>query len=182
MGAKHVLGKFRPPMIAIISAIGGYCAWKTQFNIAQALLGLVGGAIAGWVATTEVLLKVFLSAIPAGISGSIAFGISQAADLAEYSGLAGLAVGLLGGGFAYNMLDKSSWIGTPCEHCYVRGKTDQEQINKQFLGQKTEKQNNTIHGTAAKWVTYNLYHVTYRNWCKACGVEWQTTAETSERA
>ena len=135
--------------------------------------------------TTELLIKVSLSGIPAGVSGFVFWRILEGAD-AEFAskygalivGIAGLIVWVLG----YIKLDKSSWIGTPCEHCFVRGKTDKEEISKQFLGQKTEKQSNVTHGTDAKWVTYNLYYVTFRNWCNSCGVEWQTTRETKERA
>jgi len=185
MASPHILGRLRIPIIIVFCLIGGFQAWNIDANLSKALLGILGGALGGWIVTTELLLKVSLSSVPAGIAGLVFWLILDGADAefaAKYGvvivGFGALVVWIVG----YQKLDKSSWIGTPCQHCFVRGKTDKEQIAKQFLGQKTEKQSNVTHGTDARWVTYNLYHLTYRNWCNSCGTEWQTTRETKERA
>ena len=122
------------------------------------------------------MLKFFMAGIVAALAGGAAFGLFKLAAF-ENGGasLAGFAIGFVTLIWAYIKLDKSSWIGTPCPHCHVRGKTDKETIHKEYLGQKTEK-------SGDKWVTYNLYNVTYRNWCNSCGIDWQSTGESRERA
>jgi hypothetical protein len=185
MNPPHVLGKFRLPIVHVLALVALILAWIGSGNFFQALIyGVIGWGIV-WILTTEVMLKVSMSAVPAAIAYFIVDFVTRMAfgDWQEVkSGGAwvfncfGPWIALLGVWFwIYRVLDKSSWIGTPCPHCHVRGKTDKEEIHKEYLGQKTEK-------SGDKWVTYNIYNVTYRNWCNSCGAEWQSSGERSERA
>jgi hypothetical protein len=148
------------------------------------IIGAIGWGVV-WVLTTEIMLKVSMSAVPAIITWFIVdyitemgFGDWQAVKSGG-SWVFNCFGPVIAGGvvwfWVYRILDKSSWIGTPCPQCHVRGKTEKEQIYKEYLGQKTEK-------SGDKYVTYNLYNVTYRNWCNSCGSEWQSSGETRERA
>jgi hypothetical protein len=177
MNPPHVLGKFRLPIVHVLTFITWILIWIASGNFFQGLIyGAIGWGVF-WCLTTEVMLKFFMSGVPAIISGVILYFIVEMA-FGKDAGFAALLpiLGVVGVWiWLYIVLDKSSWIGTPCPHCHVRGKTDKKEIHKEYLGQKTEK-------SGDKWVTYNLYNVTYHNWCNSCGADWQTTGETRERA
>ena len=177
MNPPHVLGKFRLPIVHVLTFIAFIFLWIGSGNFLQALIyGAIGWGVF-WCLTTEVALKFTMSGVPAVILMFILYFITDKAfDGDHILEIAIPGVGLLAVWiWLYNKLDKSSWIGTPCPHCHVRGKTDKEEIHKEYLGQKTEK-------SGDKWVTYNLYNVTYRNWCNSCGIEWQTTEKEEDRA
>lgn len=186
MNPPHVLGKFRLPIVHTLSLVVLVLAWIGLGNFFQALIyGAIGWGVF-WVLTTEVMLKFSMSGVPAIITYFIAAFITRMA-FGPWDQKPDSMAALIFNGFGpwvamiaawmwiYRVLDKSSWIGTPCPHCHVRGKTAKEEIHKEYLGQKTEK-------SGDKWVTYNLYNVTYRNWCNSCGMEWQSSGETRERA
>lgn len=176
MNPPHILGRFRLPIVHVLASLMGVLSLFSSWNI---FLAIIHGGIAWgifWLLTTEVMLKVSMSGIVGGATGGVACGFFYLAGFKDGGSL--IALFLFGIGawiWAYIKLDKSSWIGTPCPHCFVRGKTDKEEINRQYLGQKTEK-------SGDKYVTYNLYQVTYRNWCNSCAVDWQSTGETRDRA
>jgi hypothetical protein len=185
MNPPHVLGKFRLLIVHTLAIVILILSWMGSGNFFQALIvGAIGWGVI-WVLTTEIMLKVSMSAVPAIITWFIVdfitemgFGDWQAVKSGG-SWVFNCFGPVIAGGivwfWVYQILDKSSWIGTPCPHCHVRGKTEKKEIHKEYLGQKTEK-------SGDKWVTYNLYNVTYQNWCNSCGVDWQTTGESRERA
>lgn len=184
------------PIVGILAVCAAIYVWHSSENLARGgIFGLIAAIIA-WVITTEIFIKVFLSGIVAVILGYVASIILQKAFPGIYIDElrpASLTLPIIGPVSAwaimwssalylfifwipgYILLDKSSWIGTPCPHCAVRGKTDSEVAQKDYNGQKTEK-------SGDKYVTYNLYQVTDKNWCAACGENWFTTRTSQERA
>lgn len=181
MKSDHVLGALRIPIVLVIGAAVGFFTWdSTQIPMRGAIFGLVGICV-GWAATTEVAIKFFISATIAGGGGYGARLAMQSAfpsagpNYETIINIVPVFIGILLLVAAYTILDTSSWLGTPCPHCKTRGRTNREIIKKDYNGQKIEREEH-------KNVTYNLYHVTYRNWCDSCRKEWQTTGQTRSKA
>jgi hypothetical protein len=182
MKPRHFLGPFRAPLILIIGVLVGVLVWhSSQIPMRGLLWGAVGIAF-GWVATTEVAIKFLMSAFVAAIGAYVAHIVMTAAYPTDKTkalsliyvivpGVVGLFLGVVG----YAVLDSSSWIGIPCPFCGTRGRTSREITKKDYHGQKAEREGDNI-------VTYNLYHVTHKNWCNSCGKQWITTEEARVKA
>ena len=186
MAPPHVFGKLRMPIVHVFAAVFLVFVWIGTGYLSRALIfGAIGWGVV-WILTTEVMVKISISAVPAIITWFIVdyiteIGFGDAWNGAESGGswvfnFFGPVIAMFVVWFwVYRILDKSTWIGTPCPQCHVRGKTDKKEIHKQYLGQKTEK-------SGDEYITYNLYNVTYQNWCNSCGSEWQSSREATERA
>lgn len=185
MKSPHILGNFRRPLVLIFALALGATVWHfSQLPMRGVLWGAVGLGIA-WVATAEIAIKALMSGTVAVIVAVIAGSLAYLALISAYpndygfifiiSFVVGLVLWVVLWVIGYAFLDKSGWIGSPCPHCNVRGKTDSKVAQKDYNGQKTEKIDD-------KYVIYNLYLVTDRHWCNACGKQWLTTRNTQERA
>ena len=93
------------------------------------------------------------------------FGISS--DAFAILGITGMAVGVVVWILLYlAVFRKSSWVGDPCPHCGERGKTNIDEINREFLRQIYVSNNK------GGMELNNVYKVTWRNSCASCNAEW----------
>lgn len=146
--------------------------------------------------TTELMIKVVIAFFPAlaigGIISVIAyFGIDaffegrggQKEHLIVWSALSGGLALLIAWGRIYQRLDQSSWIGTRCPSCFVRGNLTSNEIGKEYIGTERSKDLSGIPNMGkSENKIYNKYFITTLHECSSCGHSWQTTSESRERA
>ena len=136
--------------------------------------------------TSEFFIRALIAALPAAITALIAAIITYYAydaiskgevkkeDLLTGAKITGALAGTLAWIAFYHYLDKSSWIGTRCPACPVRGRVIKSQIGKEHIGVAYEKRGNET-------VRYNKYIIRNRHKCSSCGHSWHTEAESKER-
>jgi hypothetical protein len=188
----HLLGEKRGFVIIAISVITGLVIFISGLisgkpiseNTLKTIQYFVLSLPVAWLLTTEPLLRFFLSSlisfVISAIIGILIFLIwlifigsddMNKAQMFTVSEMLTIPVFLILIFIINNSLGKSNVFGVPCQHCHVRGKLESEEIDKQFLGQKYR--NNDL---------YNIYKITDREWCNACGKDWTSTRETDEPA
>jgi hypothetical protein len=189
----HILGRGRFPIVLTLSIVGVIAqnVYLPNLKIFEGLNQFASGfalfcvgLLLFWILTVENLIKWTMGLLFGAGAGFAAAKIMEvvAPDLKKYGPLLGLAVGLVTAVTSKLGLDKSSWIGTPCPSCFTRGKLDYTQINKQFLGTRYGPPKYSLASTQKDHRSWNLYNITERHWCDACGHEWIENRETEEGA
>jgi len=195
----HILGRFRWPIVFAITAVISFFAHNylsTHVYTGDIRNGAIwlrigitclGSFIFAFLFTTEFIFRVIIAFVPALIIGGLVglltyFGIdaftkgqTKVEDLQMWGYIVGGLSGLVAWVAFYQRLDNSSWIGSRCPSCLVRGKLSSSQIGKDYIGDTYERSGNETR-------RYNKYRITTLHECSSCGHSWQTTAETKERA
>jgi len=195
----HILGRFRWPtvfMLTIVISFAAHNYLSTRVYPDDLRNGAIwlrigitclGSFVFSFIVTTEFIFRVIIAFLPAliigGMVGLLAYygvdafmkGQTKADDLRMWGFVAGGLSGLVAWVYFYQRLDNSSWIGTRCPSCLIRGKLNHSQIGKDFIGDTYERSGNETK-------RYNKYRITTLHECSSCGHSWQTTSETKERA
>lgn len=195
----HILGRLRWPIVFLFTAILTIVLHNYLSNhvypddLRQSAIWLrigitcIGSFLFALIVTTEFIIRViiafFPAAIVAGILGFLTYfgidafskGQTERNDLFVWALGAGGLSGLIAWIIFYQRLDNSSWIGTRCPSCQIRGKLSHSQIGKEFIGDTYERSGNETK-------RYNKYLITTLHECSSCGHSWQTTSESKERA
>lgn len=195
----HIFGRFRWPIIIIITVILTIAFHKYLSNFVyrndlrqsakwfRICITCVGSFLFAFIVTTELIIRAIIAFLLAAIIGTILgfityFGIeafskgqTKADDLRMWGIIAGGLSGFVAWTIFYTHLDSSSWIGTRCPSCQIRGKLSHSQIGKDYLS-------DTHVGSGSQTTRYNKFLITTLHECSSCGHSWQSTSEHQERA
>jgi len=202
----HILGRFRWPIVLLLTfltTLAGHFIFSKFYSqndinanafILRLCLLFFGSTLFYFLITTEAFIRIAIAFVPALFIAVIVYfaifycvlAFNSSLDKLGLMAVAGIVAGLSGLVsivIFYGKLDSSSWIGSRCPECLIRGKLKHEQIGKEFLGviYKDPGMGTIKNSGEEATKAYNKYLVTTLHTCQSCNHSWQTQCETEER-